>query len=144
MSRVPPVHPSKLAGEAKAAAVEERRKAGSLTALREGSVGDVLRVAVDYGVAYSGLVRGVIPRRGATVPSKRVEVIVTITRVDKHGVDRRLLGMATWISYAAPCEIRLTSKTREIVVGAQSDNGGIGGSWFVGQVGDLLSAERAL
>ena len=141
MQRAAPVHPSKLTGAARAQHVAEARKAKSLDALREAKVGAKLLLSCDYGEAYALITTGRTPRRAQHF-AKLVEITFVLERLETSGKDRRLLGTASWPGFAAPAEIRLThdGKQRSILLGNEDDRGGLFEGWFVGCVGDLLSA----
>jgi hypothetical protein len=141
MQRNAPVHPSKLVGEARKLYVARSRQSSKLTKLHDAVVGAAFRLAIDYGEAQSLLVRGGAPRRGAHFPA-RVEIVFRLERLEIYGRDRKLFGTARWQSFVVPAEIRLTrdDKQRAIVIGDPDEPGGLCENWFVGCVGDILTA----
>ena len=141
MQRVAPVHPSKLVGAARARYLADSRKAKTLNALREAKVGKVLLLVCDYGEAYALLTTGRAPRRAKHSP-KHVEITFVLESLETFGKDQRLHGTAFWAGFSARAEIRLTQddKQRSILIGNEADRGGLFEGWFVGCVGDILTA----
>jgi len=141
MQRTAPVHPSKLVGAARARYLADSRKAKTLNALREAKTGKTLLLVCDYGEAYALLTTGRAPRRSKHFP-KSVEITFVLESLETDGKDHRLRGSARWPGYEAPAEIRLTQddKQRSILIGNEADRGGLFEGWFVGCVGDILTA----